>query len=443
MDAPPPDRRHAEALASARTALRGVCLALPHLSGLAHEVRLEIEPRCSTAGVFASGRLIMNPEWWLALQPPEALFVMAHELLHLALDSHGRRGDEDPWLVNVAHDYIINDILEDELDQPPPANGLRWHGARERSLEQMIAELKTSRALGWEGPASLFAGHPATAGRPLGSLSGLLDQALGSPEGEQAGLPPDPRDVLSEELERDWYPGEAPGKLAARRHLVRLAATKAASLRLARGTSATAWDHVLRQREAGNECEVIEALRSAYRPPWEIAMQRWFDSQGDSARTYARASRRGALRNDGIVLPGRSREGWTLHLVLDTSGSMYHLLRPLMGTIASFAEGNHLGQIHLIQADGHPPIDEWLETEELARAELRGFGDGDLVAPLEHLAGDPLVESVLVVTDSYEPYPSDPPPFRVLWVLPEAVPSFQPGYGEIIVLPEEAWLRTS
>src|SRR5437870_1828151 len=114
-----------DALESARLALRGTCLALPHLSALAHEVRLQAEPRIDTAGVFASGRLVLNPKWWLALNPAEAVFIMSHELLHLALDTHGRRGSEDHELVNVAHDYIINDVLEKELQMEPPAHGLR------------------------------------------------------------------------------------------------------------------------------------------------------------------------------------------------------------------------------------------------------------------------------------------------------------------------------
>ena len=118
---------------------------------------------------------------------------------------------------------------------------------------------------------------------------------------------------------------------------------------------------------------------------------------------------------------------------------MLHLLRGLLGVIASFAEANHIDQIHLVQADGHEPVDEWIETGQLREVELRGFGDGDLVAPLEHLARDADVQSVIVVTDAYEPYPAYPPPFEVLWTLPAINYDFVPGYGTIIVLPAEVW----
>jgi predicted metal-dependent peptidase len=66
-----------------------------------------------------------------------------------------------------------------------------------------------------------------------------------------------------------------------------------------------------------------------YRPPWQIALHRWMDAVTPGERTYTRASRRGADRTD-VVLPGRLRAGWSLSIVLDTSGSMSsHLARAL------------------------------------------------------------------------------------------------------------------
>ena len=75
------EQKAAERAAAARQAcgqaLRAVCLAMPHLSGLVHKVRFEIEPRVPTAGVFASGRLVVNPDFALSLKPSELVFVMA------------------------------------------------------------------------------------------------------------------------------------------------------------------------------------------------------------------------------------------------------------------------------------------------------------------------------------------------------------------------------
>ena len=103
-------RRNAEA------ALRLVCASsLPHLAGLAHAVELRLDNRVSVAAVTQTGRVLVNSIVFAALPMAEATFILAHELMHLVLDTHGRRGDADPMDVNFAHDYIINDLLYEEL----------------------------------------------------------------------------------------------------------------------------------------------------------------------------------------------------------------------------------------------------------------------------------------------------------------------------------------
>jgi predicted metal-dependent peptidase len=135
-------------------------------------------------------------------------------------------------------------------------------------------------------------------------------------------------------------------------------------------------------------------------------------------------------------MAGRYREGHTLHLVLDTSGSMHHELPRILGIIAAFAEANHVDEIHLVQADGNAPVDEWIPNSSLQQVTLRGLAGGDLVAPLLHLANDAQIEAVVVVTDGAEPYPAFGPPFQILWALPQPNPDFAPGYGTILVLEE-------
>src|SRR5262249_38643799 len=107
----------------ARASLRLVCATLPHLSGLAAAVRLHVDDRVATAAVTRTGRVLVNPQWFVALDMPSATFVMAHELLHLCLRTHERSTGTDGEVFNWAHDYIINDILANELGQPVPANG--------------------------------------------------------------------------------------------------------------------------------------------------------------------------------------------------------------------------------------------------------------------------------------------------------------------------------
>lgn len=68
-----------------KVALDLVCVSLPHFSGLARAVRVVADDRVRTAGIFASGRLVVNTEWFLEFNSLEQAFVIAHELLHLGL----------------------------------------------------------------------------------------------------------------------------------------------------------------------------------------------------------------------------------------------------------------------------------------------------------------------------------------------------------------------
>src|SRR5262245_55255728 len=86
-------------LPEARRALRMVSMHLPHLAGLAAAVNLALDRRVATMAVFASGRILINPRFLASLKPEETMFVLAHELMHLALRTHNRQGDADPLLV--------------------------------------------------------------------------------------------------------------------------------------------------------------------------------------------------------------------------------------------------------------------------------------------------------------------------------------------------------
>jgi predicted metal-dependent peptidase len=188
-----------------------------------------------------------------------------------------------------------------------------------------------------------------------------------------------------------------------------------------------------RGRDAGGQEGTVAALRGLYRPSWELGLQRWLESVAPSDRSYARPSRRGADRTD-VVLPGRKREGWTLHLVLDTSGSMVDELPRALGAIADFCNAVGVEQVHLIQCDTAVGRDEILTPAEVASWQVSGFGGSDLTPALLRLAEDPEVSAAIVLTDGDIEYPQEPLPYRVLWVLPASrnALDFTPRYGKVL-----------
>ena len=82
-------------LARIEKGLRLVTVPLPHLAGLAAAVQVTLDARVPTMGVFASGRMVANPDFVAKLKDNELQFVLAHELLHLALRTHDRARGAD------------------------------------------------------------------------------------------------------------------------------------------------------------------------------------------------------------------------------------------------------------------------------------------------------------------------------------------------------------
>jgi predicted metal-dependent peptidase len=399
--------------------LRLLTVSLPYLSGLAAAVRVALDARVPTMGVFASGRLVVNPEFAEKLKETELIFVLAHELLHLALRTHDRARGSQHLEFNYAHDYIINDILRKELGMDcVPAGGLDMPGARDRSAEEIVLEMRRN-AESMPSMTAVFGGRQTTVGRVFGPPGRRPD---GAPPEADAG------DVLGSQREKEMFPDDVAQQAE------EIAAVKeraSSSLAMARAVGALKG---MRGDDPGAASEVVTALRGIYRTPWEVVLQRWMESVAPGERTFVRASRRGADRSD-LVLPGRRREGWMLNVILDTSGSMAEEIPRALGAIADFCEAVAVDRIRLLQCDVAVTSDETLSPTELAHYHVAGFGGSDLTPAMELLAADPQVTAAAIITDGDIQFPADPMPYAVLWVLPPTrSASFHPGYGRIVLM---------
>jgi predicted metal-dependent peptidase len=390
--------------------LRMTTVALPHLAGLAAATRVALDDRIPTMGVFASGRLVANPQFLRRLKENELVFVLAHELLHLALRTHDRAKGSDRLQFNYAHDYIINDILRTELGFAHiPASGLDMPGAREKSAEEILLDMRRNES---QTKSRVFDGEATSTRRMFG----------GGESHDDAG------DVLGEKLEREMFPDDAVAQDAHAARMKELAA-KALGLAAAMGRL-----RGLRGTDPGATRQVVSALRDVYRPPWELALQRWLESVAPGERTFARAARRRAPQAD-VVLPGRRREGWMLNVVLDTSGSMTAEIPRALGAIAGFCDAVAVDQVRLLQCDAAVTSDEMLSPPELAERAIAGYGGSDLSPAMLRLADDPAVRAAVVITDGDIAYPPEPMPYDVLWVLPARdAARFNPPYGRVVAM---------
>jgi predicted metal-dependent peptidase len=400
-------------LARIERGLRMVTVPMPHLAGLAAAVRCSIDDRVPTMGVFASGRMVANRQFVAKLKENELIFVLAHELLHLALRTHDRAKGSGRLEFNYAHDYIINDILRAELGfTHVPAGGLDMPGAKEKSAERIVLEMRKhgdqmqSKTQVWDGQSV--------------SARGALSQPG---QGQQAA--DDAGDVMDEAKERELFP-ECKNEQESQAKQMQGAAAKALALGKAMGKMQG------RGAESGDVTQTVMALRGMYKTPWEVVLQKWIESVAPGERTYLRPSRREVAGSD-IVLAGRKRESWMLNVVLDTSGSMMDEISPALGAIADFCEQLSIDEIRLVQCDAAVTADEMLSPDALANYQVSGFGGSDLSPAMRALSEDARVTATLVITDGDVEYPREEMPYDVLWVVtPGAYTNFNPPYGQVV-----------
>ena len=311
-------------------AKRWVLSEMPLLGAVAaHITILADETLCdrmdiSIAAVDAYlGEIYFNPKWGLSAS--EVLFVYAHELLHAALLHHTRGRGRDPWLWNIACDFVINDWLIEMGVGKFPSLGLLYDPRLKGMSSDEVYDLLL-REPGRSKNARGFRG------------------ALG--------------DVLFESESRRIYRGD----VSTLDDFYRRCLSAGMSV-MGRGTL-----------PAG----LVEEIRSLWTPPvpWDVALARWMEAHvpalRDPLRTYARASRRQSSTPDiprpARFVPQEWKDAHTFGVVLDTSGSMdRELLGRALGAIASYAEARDVDQVRLVLCDAAP-----YDRGFVAPADLRG-----------------------------------------------------------------------
>lgn len=462
---PPPRNGIADQM-KIRTAVNLACACIPYLAGLAAKANIQLDDRIETACVFGSGRMLVSPEFFDSLNCEELAFVLAHEFMHLFLQTAQRRGSSTDFrLINIAHDLIINEMVGKAFDRSdsPPGEGLDWRSyqkdfekkypgqiwkpAAEYSLEELVQTLRPLQDKirnCWKLNKTTQRPEPkrsSTLGDLLAEAGIQVDKHeeeqirsvdSSTPQRSLDDLLGECGDVLTLEIEMSLFPDMTQQSVEdlikeILQTVARCAAEQQVQIRLKNIT-----EH-FPGTGTGDSENSYSLLRGQYRTPWEAALQRWFDATAPGERSWARPSRRGAFRTD-VVLPGRKREGWTIHIVLDTSGSMSDELSEALGAIDQFCQVNGVESVHILQCDTEVTCDEYVELGDLEHFQAKGFGGSDMSPAMLRLAEDPDVEAVIVLTDGWIDYPAEPMPYETLWCITSGYePDFP--YGSIVQIP--------
>ena len=317
-----------------------------------------IREQISVAAIMPSmTEIYFNPA--ARLDTEEIKFVMAHEFLHAAL-RHGERCEwRDPYLWNVACDFVINRWLT-EMGVGERPDGLlydeQFNGLNAESVyDTIVTDLRMYRK--------------------LATLRGIgLGDILGKPvnKKEDTDLDEFYRRALSQGLyyHREQGRGYLPSGL-------------------------------------------VEEIRALSVPPipWDVELAKWFDEYFaplEKKRTYARVSRRQSATPDiprpNWVLNEASLEGRTFGVVLDTSGSMdRHLLASALGAISSYASSRDVPAARVVFCDAAAYDMGYMRPEDIAgTVKVKGRG-GTILQPgidlLDEADDFPKEAPLLIITD--------------------------------------------
>lgn len=394
-------------LAAARTRL---ILDQPFLGSLVMHLPLTVADKawCKTTATDARA-LYYNAEYIAALTLGQTQFVLAHEAMHCAMAHFARREHREKHRWDVACDYAVNMMLDDENLRGPP-NALtdaKYRGLTaeeiypilhqdtdEQPMDQHLFD-QDSQGQGGQGEAAL--------GGEAGHREGSEGSEAGHEQPRQAGQPRESNEALTAppthwadagKLDEQWR-----GRLAAAAQSARQAGKLSASL----------------QRFVD---ELIAPQLS-----WRALLADYLVRTARDDYSFQRPSR----RESAAMLPRLSSQGTRLVVAVDTSGSVQteELTQFLSEVDAIKAQVR--ADVTLLAcderlADGAPWLFSAWETMVLP-TEVTGGGGTDfrpVFAWVERENANP--DALLYFTDAEGVFPSVPPPYPVVWLVKGRAP---------------------
>ena len=455
--------------------------ASPFLGSLVLKVPLLIteDPRVTTACVDGRGICYFGRAFLEALELPALRSVLLHEALHLALDAFPRCGSRKPLRWNIAHDFAINQLIDesdfgrDFLNLPEAFKPLLDPKFKGMPAEEIYEALPKDLGM-------LGIGDPDCIRDAIEGMSSEEKAALGKailpefqPESLNSGEWASARAALDRipsrirgELPEDLAQGE-PSLFEHLRNLFPLVFCSCGSCG---DLWFDAWGALTEaEREALRDSwreKLLEAAEQALQGghgigdlpgwaqkllgpllspqiPWQAKLaQKIHGHLQGRRRTFSRPGRRS--HSVGAVLPGPIKDRGPVGVFVDVSGSVSpDQLGAFMGELVGILQNAEV-PVRLITWDACVQEDLFLEyPEDVLDAiqqrslELKGGGGTDPRCVIEHLQSPealdlPTVSFGVLLTDGYVPWP-DAEEWRIdlLTVCSEQLPDAKYGYDAI------------
>jgi predicted metal-dependent peptidase len=361
--------------------------------------RLGARPSSSIATMATDGvSLFYNPGFVDTLNAAELAGVLAHEVMHPALQHHTRRGDRDHTRWNMACDYAINPILLD-AGLTLPKDVLIDNRFRGMSAERIYNVIEEDEQQGSAGqpesePVSRSGGpedgslrSDAGGAEPSApSTPGGVGQVLDAPEPETVD------DPSIEEQVREWQ----------------IAFEQAETVAKVAG------------KLTGGAVRAKEASQAAG-VDWRELLRRTWSETIPADYSWMRPNRRHVW--SGLYLPGVTSEGvGEIAIAVDCSGSVNaRQLGLFEAEIRSILAGQRPRLVHVLYFDAAVQKVETYQAGQPVSLSPVGGGGTDFRPCFDWLDEQAIVPQTLVfLTDLCGTFPSDVPPYPVIWASTEA-----------------------
>jgi predicted metal-dependent peptidase len=368
-------------------------LDFPFFGQLALRLAPVIDPSVPTAET--NGREIrFNPDFCEKLNDKQLAWLYAHEVSHPALGHLWRIGTRDMQKVNMAADYVVNEMLESII------NGQKGAANRLQACPGALRDRKYD-GLSMEEIYSLLPDPP-----PGGAIGTFTKP--GAPDQSDPSAPPEP----SESLEQEW----------------KAAAAEAATM--------------ARSRNRGElPGAIAELLRELFEPavPWQDILRQFVSRIVRDDYTFRRPNRRFA--HMGVMLPTLRSEGMgTIAVAVDTSGSIKcneALLKTFLSELQGILDTTSPEALHLLDCDSRVhTATKFTGGDDLRGTVFHGGGGTRFEPVFEWLEENDITPDCLIYfTDMEGSFPKREPAYPTLW-LNYGSPRYKAPFGETIHIPK-------
>lgn len=309
--------------------------------------------------------IYLNPDFMSALASVELeMFVLAHEVMHIALESGLRRGSRDPFIWNAACDYVINQLLKDA--------GFRiWEHA-----------LLNEKYKGWSAEKVYEDLYKQAQQNPQ---KGQYGQGAA---GGMGGDVMDPGKTMTAE-QREVMAQTVRANVAAAANIARMAG-----------------------KLSGDLERIVNDILDP-KVPWQDLLRDYVTRITKDDESWSRRNR----RFNHIYLPARwsERMGEAI-LIDDTSGSIGHdELRQYNGEAKDICDTMHPERVRIVYCDAAVKGEQVFEEDEFdpALVKPKGGGGTDMRVALHYVEQyEPAF--VILFTDGFTPWPDAEPDYPLI-----------------------------